>query len=304
MAATAAAARRASGGSARDVSAMGTRMPMTTPAASQPAHEINHHLDQAVSHLDVGRDQDVGTARHRAADALEFGGFRRYRVVEGKRPVDEGALDSAVLCAPGDLGRLGARRHGLGRGLRRREQRHPRLRIAERLGRRHGVSDDVELGVGVRGHVHRRVGDEEHPVPTRDGHVENVGGAALRAQARLALEYRPHDGVRMDVAFHQGGGLAAGGQRGGRLASPVLAFGRDDADLGHVPLHIGGDGADGRGVPHQDGVDEAGVRRLARALHGQRVARPRRRPGDRAQALGPFQKIGRDLERGLAEHYR
>ena len=102
----------------------------------------------------------------------------------------------------------------------------------------------------------------------------------------------------MDVA---GGNFVARGQGGGRPARPVFTVGGDDADLGYVPCH-GGDGADGLGIAHQDGIDEAGVGSLTCAFHDHRVAGPGYGHGDCRQALAEFQKIGRNFERRLAEH--
>jgi hypothetical protein len=73
------------------------RITSTASARGVGVGQERQLFGQHVAGLEIGHQENVGIARDLRADALDLGGLLTDRVVEGKRPVEQGAGDLTAL---------------------------------------------------------------------------------------------------------------------------------------------------------------------------------------------------------------
>ncbi len=264
------------------------------------AAEVFELLGQHIARLQIGREQNVGQTGYRRVDAFGLGGGQRQRVVEGQRPVENGAGD---LPAVGHFAQCGGVQRGghIGiDGLHRGENGHAWRFDAQRLRQFDGVLRDVALGVEIRSDVDRCVGDEQQPVGRRGVDDEHMAGATAGAQAGLGVEGGVHQFVGVQRAFHQRADLAAACQFDRQRGGGVAVLG------GH---ELPGREVDARGLcrradtgfradPH--GFDQPGLGGVDRALDGDCVHRMHHGHAHGFEALAALARFAHQREQTLA----
>ena len=126
-------------------------------------------------------------AGDRAGDALDRGRLGVDRIVEGERPVDDGAFDLPTVGHLAQGRRVQRRRHVGVDGLHGGQHSDARLGHAQRMGAVDGIADDIGLGGQVRCDVDGRVGNEERARIGRNIHDEDMRHATIGAQALGAV---------------------------------------------------------------------------------------------------------------------
>ena len=156
--------------------------------------------------------------------------------------------------------------------LHRREDRDPRLRLAQRMAEVDGVLDDVDLGFQIRSDVDGGVRDDQSLRMVRNVHHEAVAYATCRAQAALALDDCRHQFVGMQAALHQSFRLAGENEFHGGVRRTMAV--RSIHDLELRDIHVAGRGGrdDLCGRSDENGLDQPQLSGFERALDGAFVA--------------------------------
>ncbi len=199
---------------------------------------MDHGFEEGVAGLDVGHQQDVGAPGHGALDALDLGGVWRHGKIERERALDDGAVDFTGLRAPGDFQGLQAAGHAGERCFGRRKNRQPRQFLAQGVVQGYGVAGDTKPLFRRGRNVDRRVGDRESPRSSRDRHVEHVRETLFGPQAVVAVDYRAHQSVGVDLSLHQTLHQAAPRQLDTAARDLRLVRGGDDAHAIEVPADV------------------------------------------------------------------
>src|SRR6266511_884943 len=255
--ATAQDARRAWTLSARLVRMIGTRAPMTIPAASAFAMNTNCFT----SMLPASR---FGTTR------------------------------MSALAATGHLaecGRLDGRGNFRGHRLHCREDRHPRLSNADGVRELDRVLADVGLLLQRRQDIDGGVGDDGRTQERRHGDQEAVAEPSFGTQAAFFFHHLMQQFVGVQAPLHQSFGLAGANHRDRHLGAMMAVLGGHDARRRQVDFFARGNRADLLFRADQNGRDQIALGRFDRPLQRVVAARVNDGRGQRRQAIARLDQL-------------
>ena len=152
--------------------------------------------------LEMAVADNIGLPGDGTIDALDFGGFGRYRQIEGEGPVDKAAVNFTLAGAVDDFSPFDTGRHGRVDHFGARQNGDLWFRIAQGVRHINGVADNIHPGIDVGRHIDRAIGNQQHLVTSGNGHVKNVADASAGAQPGVPIDGGAHQGVGVHMAFH------------------------------------------------------------------------------------------------------